>query len=349
MSLLQWVKTAPEFPKFYLRSREGTEARAAWGTAPSTQFQVGGMAFFPTRSNKDSLWNSFPLVSFWTPKYARQEFSSFEPASTRLLNSAIKNSVSLPTQESWNQLIEQSLREIAKGSLEKVVLARRTTLQIEVDPFALLEQLQKKSRGAALFAVQFSPDAAFIGVTPERLYRRKGRKITIDALAGTALLHAETLLHSQKDLKEFSFVKDSIESSASPLCETWHWQEKDSIYTTSHLQHLYNCFTGILRENSTDLDLIQALHPTAALGGAPRKTALDYIAKQEPFDRGWYAAPLGFASAEEAEFVVGIRSALVTKEATHLFAGAGIVHGSIPSKEWDELDHKISLIQSELT
>ncbi len=349
MTLLNWLKTSSEFPKFYLRSKEGKEALAAYGIASSTDFQVGGMAFFPNRSNKDSLWDSFPLTSFWTPKYAKRECCCSGLSKTPFPKTSIKSSTSLPTQEKWNQLIEQSLQEIQKGSLEKVVLARRTTLQIEVDPFLLLEHLQEKNRGAALFAIQFSPDVAFIGVTPERLYRRKGRQVTIDALAGTAPLHAESLLYSHKDIKEFSFVKNSIESSTALLCEKWHWEEKDSIYKTSHLQHLYNCFTGILRKNVTDMDLIQALHPTAALGGTPKETALEYIAKQEPFDRGWYAAPLGFFSTEEAEFVVGIRSALVTKQAVYLFAGTGIVSGSTALKEWEELDHKISLIQSALT
>lgn len=344
MNLLQWLKVTPEFPKFYLRSREGTVERAFCGVASYGEKTVGGMAFFPNSSSKDSLWNSFPSSAFWTPKWEKQADISLE--NPQKLSLPTGNSTSLPTAEEWEQLVKQCLCEMQKGSLEKVVLARRTTLQIQVDPYELLQHLRFQSAGAALFSIQFSPDSTFIGVTPERLYQRKGKQIRVDALAGTSPLGKEGLIDNPKEKREFAFVKYSIESAAAPLCEKWQWEGEDRIHKTSSLQHLYNCFIGTLQSDITDADLLKALHPTAALGGMPRQKALDYIAKHEPFERGWYAAPLGFSSLEEAEYLIGIRSALLTEQAIHLFAGAGIVMGSNPSQEWEELNHKISLIKN---
>jgi menaquinone-specific isochorismate synthase len=108
------------------------------------------------------------------------------------------------------------------------------------------------------------------------------------------------------------------------------------------VQHLYNRFSGTLKPQVTDRDLLQALHPTPAMGGFPREKALAFLEKRECFDRGWYAAPLGWISPDRADFVVGIRSALVLGNDLHVFAGGGIVQGSIPQQEWEELEHKIS-------
>lgn len=343
MNLIEWLRSSSEFPKFYWRSKEGDLERAALGISKEGPWQLGGMAFFPDAPPKDTLWNAFPRSVFWTPKLFKEQKISDEPC--QKLSAKLGREISLPTEPVWNQLIEHSLAEIKKGSFEKVVLARRTTFQMHVDPFALLEQLKMQSKGATLFAVQFSPDSAFIGATPERLYRRKGRQIWVDALAGTATLDQKGLLTNPKQQSEFAFVKCSIEKSLNFLCEEWHWQGEDRIHKTASVQHIYNCFLGTLRSNVDDAEIIAALHPTAGLGGSPSKQALHFISQNEPFERGWFASPLGFISSEEAEFLVGIRSALVTQNEVHLFAGTGIVAGSEPAKEWEELNHKISLIK----
>lgn len=343
MNLIEWLKEAPEFPKFYFRSREGDIERAAYGKKEGGSTLYGGMAFFPDLEPKDSVWNDFPRNAFWNPK--KEKLQKIASLSLSANDPISAEETSLPSEQNWIALIEQSLKNIQKGNLEKVVLARRTTLEVKVDPYLLLQQLQSKSTGAALFAVQFSPQSVFIGATPERLFRRSGKQIWVDALAGTRPLGVEGLLENPKELREFTFVKRSIETAIAPLCKEWKWDGKDRIHKTARVQHLYNCFVGTLDEDVNDQDILLALHPTAALGGMPRQESLKYIAKHEPFERGWYAAPLGFSNKEEAEFVVGIRSALVESDRIHLFAGTGIVEGSNPQREWDELNQKISLIK----
>ena len=95
----------------------------------------------------------------------------------------------------------------------------------------------------------------------------------------------------------------------------------------------------------------EALHPTPAVCGRPQADAYEFLQRHEPFDRGFYAGPFGVLSSSSAEFVVGIRSALVTPpEATpaaaptrrvYLYAGVGVVHGSDADAEWRELNLKI--------
>jgi menaquinone-specific isochorismate synthase len=87
---------------------------------------------------------------------------------------------------------------------------------------------------------------------------------------------------------------------------------------------------------------LEKLHPTPAVGGFPTDRALRDIARLEPFDRGWYAGPLGWIAKDASQFVVGIRSGLTEGKRLHLFSGAGIVEGSVPEKEWEEIENKIS-------
>ena len=91
-----------------------------------------------------------------------------------------------------------------------------------------------------------------------------------------------------------------------------------------------------------DEDILGSLHPTPALGGTPRKQALEAICKLEGFSRGWYGAPIGFVGLDWAEFVVGIRSGFLRAKRLSVFAGAGIVQGSEALSEWDEVENKIS-------
>jgi menaquinone-specific isochorismate synthase len=106
-------------------------------------------------------------------------------------------------------------------------------------------------------------------------------------------------------------------------------------------RHLRSKVHGTLREGVTDAVLLDALHPTPAVGGHPRDEALEEIRALETFDRGWYAGPVGWIGAEDSEFAVGIRSGLVRGGTLALFSGAGIVAGSVPDEEWAEIEQKI--------
>ena len=136
-------------------------------------------------------------------------------------------------------------------------------------------------------------------------------------------------------------VKEFLLSTLSPLCKELHMGE-DEVIASDILSHRYCKFKGELNSDFSDADLLKKLHPTPALGGTPRMQALDFIRRHEPFERGWYGAPIGWLSKEEADFAVGIRSALIEKEEMHLFAGAGIVEGSLAEKEWEETENKMA-------
>jgi menaquinone-specific isochorismate synthase len=150
------------------------------------------------------------------------------------------------------------------------------------------------------------------------------------------------LLENEKERREQALVVEDISRSLAPLCDDLRADEEPSVLRLAFGQHLVTKFRATLREETGDADLLQNLHPTAAVGGVPTEKALRAIARLEPFDRGWYAGPVGWVTRDCAQFAVGIRSALVFRNSLHLFAGAGIVKGSSAQNEWAEVENKVS-------
>ena len=232
------------------------------------------------------------------------------------------------------------------------MLARRAELGFaaDLDPTLLAEGLKAATPGCFHFYVEPESGVAFLGASPELLFRRAGRSVQSEAVAGTRPRGAsatdddglrDALLHSEKDLSEHAYVRVGIEETLGPLCEEIEIEGDVSEMKLARRRHLRSRVRGTLREGVTDAGLLDALHPTPAVGGHPRGEALGEIRALEPFDRGWYAGPVGWIGAEASEFTVGIRSGLVRGRTLALFSGAGIVAGSVPDEEWAEIEQKI--------
>jgi len=117
----------------------------------------------------------------------------------------------------------------------------------------------------------------------------------------------------------------------------------------ANIHHLHTPFEGQAHEGIGILDVVAALHPTPAVGGAPRAEALDAIDRLESMDRGWYAGPIGWTDlAGDGEFAVALRSGLVSDFEAVLFAGAGIVDGSVPEREFAETELKLRPLREAL-
>ncbi len=253
----------------------------------------------------------------------------------------------------WMSSIGRALDAIRAGSIQKLVLARSRTLKLAepIEPFSLLHQLGEYSKRCFLFGIQFERGSAFIGSSPERLYRRTGRHIDTEAVAGTRPrddnpaaddLLARQLLESVKDLREHAYVASHIESRLGSLCEQVDASAELNVVKLPRVQHLVRKYHGELRPSVADLGIIGALHPTPAVGGTPVDRAAEMIRALEPFDREWYAGPVGWFGPEGAEFAVGIRSARIFEDEITLYGGAGIVEGSDPETEWNEVEQKLS-------
>ncbi len=257
-----------------------------------------------------------------------------------------------PDRFEWTRMVRWALDEIADRALDKVVLARRVALDFgrALDPFLVLQHLREAAPGCFHFAVRPADGGAFIGASPERLFRRDGEEVVSEAVAGTrargdtaeadAALRDE-LMQSPKERREHAFVQEAVRKELEGLCTSVEAPETPSDLALARGRHLHARLTGTLRSGASTLDLLDALHPTPAVGGVPTDEALTAIRGQEPFDRGWYAGPVGWIGADAAEFAVAIRSGLVRNARLALFSGAGIVEGSAPGREWEEIEQKI--------
>lgn len=260
--------------------------------------------------------------------------------------------VELCSPERWQAMVERAIAAIRRGELAKVVLARAVGVicQEPVSVERALRRLAKDYPGCTLFAFSYG-DAVFLGATPERLVRLHARRVETMALAGSirrgttpeedAAL-AGALLASEKDRQEHAVVVDEIRAALAPLCRSLEIPGEPSLLSMRNVHHLATPVVGELAGDHTVLDLVERLHPTPAVGGAPRAAALAFIRAHEPVDRGWYAGPVGWVDrAGEGEFAVALRSGLIHSRTARLYAGCGILADSDPEAEYAESELKL--------
>lgn len=257
-----------------------------------------------------------------------------------------------PTFDGWQSRIDEALSLIRSEVLEKIVLSRRTTLKFQetLNPVVLAERLYETTHDCFVFCFDFGADSAFVGATPERLFLREGHQLNSEVIAGTRMRGENSiederlaieLLTSDKDQREHDIVRKSIRQKLHKFVDHLEVDNQASILRLARKQHLRSNVQGTLKPGVEDGMLLKRLHPTPAVGGYPTENALPEIARIEPFNRGWYAAPVGWIGSDSAQFAVAIRSGLVKGDSLSLYSGAGIVRGSDPDQEWQEVENKI--------
>ncbi len=236
----------------------------------------------------------------------------------------------------WTKLVGATLEAIGRGTLAKAVAARaiEASLPEPAERCAVLAALRSRHPRCTTFLVRGGDGSSFLGATPERLLRRRGRTLETEALAGTLLTSASTST-ARLDL-EHGLVRHGLVQSLVPIAREVQVDPRPRHLVLRDLVHLKSRVRAVLRAGVDDGAVVAALHPTAAVGGTPSSTAVDFLRRNEGFDRGWYAGAVGWHSPEEAELRVAIRSALISGKHARIFVGAGIVAGTTADLEWEE-------------
>lgn len=269
-----------------------------------------------------------------------------------------------PSRSQYERAVSEALARMTNGSsrsaLQKVVLARSLFID-SAAPFdltAILARL-RADHNVTAFSVPLPGDGdgwqALVGATPELLLKREGRAVTSTPLAGSAprstdvaldRAAADQLLCSDKDQREHALVVDWIADRLTPYCVTLTVPRKPELLSTSAMWHLATHIRGELRDRSmSSVALAAALHPTPAVCGMPAEAARETIRDLEPFDRGFFAGAVGWCAANgDGQWLVAIRCARISATTAELYAGAGIVPGSIPSAEADETSAKFATL-----
>lgn len=257
--------------------------------------------------------------------------------------------------ETWMSVVADAVARINRGDLEKVVLARDliATASNEIDLRWPLSRL------AASYPMcwTFHVDGLF-GATPELLVRRERGLVTSRVLAGTIrrtgddghdLALAATLARSSKDLEEHEYAVRSVADALEPHCSSMNVPESPFVLHLPNVMHLATDVTGVAHDDRTSLELAEALHPSAAVGGTPTQDAVALIAEIEGMDRGRYAGPVGWMDASgDGEWGIALRSALLSGNTVRLFAGCGVVGSSDPADELAESQAKLVPVRDAL-
>ena len=275
-------------------------------------------------------------------------------------------STSADSETAYRKLLREAVEAVNAAELEKVVVATQVKHSIASAPEDVIHRLCERGRNSTVFA--FSSVAAddasfdyassnnaprsntcgrktlqsvFAGASPELLAAKSGDCFTSMALAGSKPLdEADLLLSDQKELAEHQFVVDHLrnrlEKAGAEIAPT----DPAEILHLANIVHLSSRVSGSTQDGI--LKLVETLHPSPAVAGVPTDAALEFLSRHEKFDRGWYAGPVGWLTPDgDGRFYVALRSVLLSPDECHLFAGSGIVEGSLPEKEEQETQLKL--------
>lgn len=255
------------------------------------------------------------------------------------------------TKSQWDSQIQHVIDQIGRGEVKKVVLAQTLNARFDsgFNGTTILSKLKTNHPDCYQFLYSPTGSHTLFGSSPEQLIKRVGLTILTGALAGSiergeSPIHDEELatelISRPKDQQEHSLVKNEIISDIDPYCAAV-FADEQRVKKLDSVQHLYSPITGLLSNPVHVLELVEAIHPSPAVGGIPTKRAKEIIEDSEQFERGWYASPVGWFDLNgNGDFVVSIRSAVRTEQEAVLYAGAGIVEKSQPDLEWDEVQLK---------
>ncbi|MBD5778181.1 isochorismate synthase [Pelagicoccus sp. NFK12] len=263
-------------------------------------------------------------------------------------------------ESAFQDAVSRALDLIDEGEFKKIVLARALDLQADqaFHPLEILNTLRERYEDCYAFSIANGKGQSFIGASPERLVSVAEGRVNVDVLAGTAPRGKTAsedarlgagLLDSEKDRREHRIVHESVCRRLQSLGLEPKGDCHPVLKKLQNVQHLFVDVEAKLAGGIHLLDLVAELHPTPAVGGMPREAAVPRIKDHECFERGLYAGPIGWINAKgEGEFLVGIRSALVDGEKARLYAGVGVVKGSVPAREHLETNLKFQALKENL-
>jgi isochorismate synthase len=284
---------------------------------------------------------------------------------SQLLTSLAKSPTQLqlgPSQANdFTRQVQHALQLLQQPGLKKLVLGRSLECYSEqLDLADCLLSLLQQNPGAGTFAVPLTDGEIWLGASPELLLARQDRLIRTQPLAGTRrrqpqdptldALQADQLMNSHKDRYEHQLVVRQIAQAIAPLCSQMQVPEAPTLLATSRLWHLATDIRAELRSDQiSPLQILQLLHPTAAVCGQPTQAARQAIAQIETYQRHYFCGAVGWQDlAGNGQWQVMIRCARVKANTVTLFAGAGIVPASDPALELAETNAKFATMLSAL-
>ncbi len=285
------------------------------------------------------------------------------PRATTATASPMSNETSLGRDE-YIHAVEVAKDAIAAGEAIQVVLARRQSFDLPIDPATgrslagidLYRSLRRVNPSPYLFFVRV-PAFEVVGASPELLLQVEGDRLTTHPIAGTrprgatpaedAIL-AEQLQRDPKERAEHVMLVDLGRNDIGRVSRpgTVTVSKYMEVERYSHVLHLVSHVEGRLRPDLDALDALRSVFPAGTLSGAPKVRAMQLIAAAEGERRGLYGGAVGYLGYDgNLDTAITIRSAVLREGRAHIHSGAGIVAGSVPEREFEETEHKSAALR----
>jgi anthranilate synthase component 1 len=241
---------------------------------------------------------------------------------------------------------------IVAGDAFQVLLARRISLEHDFDTTDLYRTLRTLNPSPYMFHLQLD-GMELVGSSPELLLRVQDGRVIVRPIAGTRRRDgtpeadarlAQELLGDEKERAEHLMLVDLGRNDVGRVAQygSVRVTELMVVEQYSHVLHLVSEVEGELRHNVSAMDALRATFPAGTMTGAPKVRAMQIIDELEPERRGPYAGTVGYIAADggRMDLAITIRTCVVANGVASVQAGAGIVHDSVPSREWDETESK---------
>lgn len=296
----------------------------------TTDFSEKGFVFAPFDLSHDTVLIS-PDEMYSTP-YQKEDG---EKRSNAALSSKGK--------DFYLGLVNKGLAQIKHGTLEKVVLSRKITMQTLKDPVAIFVNLLDTYQNAFCYLFFHPRVGTWCGATPETLLNLKGDELKTMSLAGTLPQKDLSLPKwGKKEVEEQAMVTSYIKQRLGPKMEHLTVGGPKTV-KAGDLWHLRSMITGKPLKKTSIGEMIAAIHPTPAVCGIPREKAQTFILENEGYRRTYYSGFLGTLSLgdpQETALYVNLRCMELQRGTAYVFVGGGITSGSNPSREWEETQNK---------
>ncbi len=256
--------------------------------------------------------------------------------------------------------VEKIRERIIAGDLLQAVLSRRLTAESTLAPLEGYRRLRKTNPSPYLFFIDYG-DYAVLGSSPESLIRLREGVATIRPIAGTRRRGADAeedaalekeLLSDPKERSEHLMLVDLARNDLGRACVPGSVRMTRTMEPErfSHVMHIVSEVEGKPDPARPGIDLLRAAFPAGTVSGAPKIRAVQVVSELESWDRSFYAGAVGYLDSHGGfDTCITIRSALVKDGKWHLQAGAGIVFGSKPEREWEETNEKLAALRAALT
>lgn len=240
-------------------------------------------------------------------------------------------------KDDYFNCFKQLKAQISSGRFEKVILSRTKLIKTSKSALEIFHQLNDTYKNTFNYLISNAEIGTWIGATPERLLSVEGNQLKTMSLAGTKTPESDW---TTKEFEEQKLVTDSIVQTLKNTNCTHITKNGPSTIQAGKIEHLQTQVTAQLNHPADWTKVVNALHPTPAVCGIPKKEALSFIPELEKHDRKFYTGFLGICSPEKKDFYVNLRCMELQNGQAKLYLGGGITAPSVVEAEWKETERK---------